>query len=145
MTDTRTPGPQQKPASRKLAVLAGVSGLSVAVAAGLVNPTTSTLPQCPVHALSGLSCPGCGATRALHAIAGGDVVQALNHNAFFVVAVALLTWSWVVYVVRAFAPNTHLKIKSPFTYHKLWWVGALAIGVFTVTRNLPFAAPYLAG
>src|SRR5258705_10038442 len=43
-------------------------------------------PQCVFHALTGLQCPGCGTTRALHHLLHGDVAGAFRLNAmlFFV-------------------------------------------------------------
>ena len=36
-------------------------------------------PRCPSYWLLGVYCPGCGITRALHALLHGDVVQAFAH------------------------------------------------------------------
>ncbi len=48
-------------------------------------------PPCAFHALTGLHCPGCGATRCLHALAHGDVAQALAYNPLLVVALPFLS------------------------------------------------------
>lgn len=41
-------------------------------------------PPCMLHRLTGWHCPGCGATRALHALLHGDLPQALAFNPVFV-------------------------------------------------------------
>ncbi len=41
-------------------------------------------PSCWLYQLTGWHCPGCGSTRALHAMLHGDVPQALAFNAMFV-------------------------------------------------------------
>ena len=47
-------------------------------------------PRCVFHAVTGLHCPGCGATRCLHALLHGDLAQALAYNALFVLMLPLL-------------------------------------------------------
>jgi hypothetical protein len=41
-------------------------------------------PRCFFFMLTGLHCPGCGATRCVHALLHGEVEQALAYNALFV-------------------------------------------------------------
>ena len=48
---------------------------------------------CPIRAVTGVPCPGCGLTRAMDALARGDVRTMLNLNAFapvFVLVLALI-------------------------------------------------------
>ena len=39
-------------------------------------------PPCPLFKVTGLQCPGCGTTRALHALVHGDVAAAVRWNPF---------------------------------------------------------------
>jgi hypothetical protein len=56
----------------------------------LIDPATQPfLPPCLFHAFTGLHCPGCGATRALHQIANGNLVAALKLNALVVLGLPL--------------------------------------------------------
>ena len=56
----------------------------------LVDPATQPLlPPCLFHAFTGLYCPGCGATRALHQMANGNLVAALRLNALTVLGLPL--------------------------------------------------------
>jgi hypothetical protein len=61
------------------------------------DPTTVHFyPPCLFHALTGLQCPGCGTTRALHHLLHGDLAGAFRLNAMlFAVApfAALVTAS----------------------------------------------------
>lgn len=53
------------------------------------------MPQCPVHMLTGLQCPGCGAQRLIHALLHGDIVGAWHANAFLLLAlpgIGFLGW-----------------------------------------------------
>jgi hypothetical protein len=59
--------------------------LGVVLVAGvvlfLVNPVQCWwLPSCAFHKLTGLYCPGCGSTRAIHALLHGDVASAARFN-----------------------------------------------------------------
>ena len=42
--------------------------------------------ECPIRALTGLQCPGCGSSRCISAIGGGDFVSALRHNPFMTIS-----------------------------------------------------------
>lgn len=39
-------------------------------------------PPCMLHRLTGLSCPGCGMQRFVHALTNGHVGEAVGYNAF---------------------------------------------------------------
>jgi len=60
-----------------------------------VNPNQpgNLLPKCPFKLLTGLNCPGCGATRMVHALLHGDVVGAFHYNAVLLtLGVPLAVW-----------------------------------------------------
>ena len=78
---------------------------AVVVPAGLAvmyrtPPTESSYyPRCYFHSLTGLHCPGCGATRCLYALLHGDLAQAAAYNAVFLVLFPLLaTWAGCMWV-----------------------------------------------
>lgn len=48
------------------------------------DPATYHYPRCGFRMLTGLSCPGCGSQRALHALLTGNPAEALKLNALFV-------------------------------------------------------------
>jgi hypothetical protein len=118
----------------------GVVGVAVVVLAHFVNPARDQwLPKCPFHELTGLWCPGCGATRATCALARGDVVDAIRHNVLLVPALALLVWLWVTYVLRAFVPATAEArwARSPLTWlRRPCWLVGVVVG-FWILRNVP--------
>ncbi|MFC3896088.1 DUF2752 domain-containing protein [Lentzea rhizosphaerae] len=68
------------------------------VGAGLLmfvdpNEPGNLLPKCPFKWVTGLDCPGCGATRMVHALLHGDVVGAFHYNAVLLtLGVPLAVW-----------------------------------------------------
>jgi len=97
---------------------------------------TPFYPQCAFHRLTGLNCPGCGATRGLFALLHGHWRQAWQDNALFLLTLAALTaragwlgWQW----------TRRRPVPSLLPTWSLipWLVLAL---VFGVIRNLPLGA-----
>lgn len=97
---------------------------------------TPFYPGCAFHRLTGLNCPGCGATRGLYALLHGHWRQAWQDNALFLVTLgaALLRAGWLGLAwVRARPVASLIPTWSLI----LWLVLAL---VFGVVRNLPVGA-----
>jgi hypothetical protein len=70
--------------------LIGLLFAPVAIAALVVlyrvDPSQSNcFPRCPLHEFTGLHCPGCGSTRAMHSLLHGRVAEALRCNPLLVV------------------------------------------------------------
>ncbi len=97
------------------------------------NKSSSWYPACPFKTLTGLDCPGCGVTRALHALITGHPVRALDHNALFaLVAVGAVVWM-AVNKVRAMRGRPPLRLK----HTGAWSVaGGVVIVAFWVLRNI---------
>ena len=70
------------------AVFVGVAALAVIYAT--YDPSAEIFPKCPVKALTGYSCPGCGSQRALHALLTGRPMDALGYNAMLPVGIVAL-------------------------------------------------------
>lgn len=51
-------------------------------------------PKCPTKWVTDYNCPGCGTTRALHALLHGNIAGVWHYNAalFFYVPLIILTW-----------------------------------------------------
>ena len=97
------------------------------------NAANSILPPCPFLALTGLLCPGCGSTRALHALLHGDVGQALAMNPLLVLSMPLLGWM-ALSAAGANPPGRRLLMPL-LANPKTWLVVLLGYGVM---RNLPW-------
>jgi hypothetical protein len=75
---------------RVKALVAAVVVATATVYLYAVKPTDSSLyPRCILHSLTGLNCPGCGTTRAVHALLHGDLRQALAYNVVFILLLPL--------------------------------------------------------
>jgi hypothetical protein len=115
---------------------------SAALAAGAVwalrtfdpNQPGSPFLACVFHQVTGLYCPGCGGTRAMHALVHFDLPGALAMNALPFIAAPLLG-------VLALRETTTLPPTAArwtrFVANPWFWVAL--VGGFTVLRNLPWA------
>lgn len=119
---------------RKLAIIGIVGVTASALIVGLFNPTTAGFfPVCPLHAATGLNCPGCGLTRGFHALFNGDFTQALQYNAalpIFALVFLYLFASMVAVAVRG--RGLKLNILKP----GLLWAFLIVTVVFGIVRNI---------
>jgi len=113
-------------------VLAAVAAGAVWVAA--VDPNEpGHYPLCPIRAMTGLYCPGCGALRATHALTHGDFGAALGFNVLFVLALPWIAAMWLVWARRHTLGLPRRWLAPAWV---LWAFLAVEL-VFTVLRNLP--------
>jgi len=100
----------------------------------LVNPAaTGWVPPCPLHALTGLECPGCGSLRALHSILHLHVMQALGYNPMTCMCLPFLGCWWLWHAGRAITGRT---VPVPFIRPALLWVMVAMMFVFGIARNI---------
>ncbi len=98
------------------------------------DPAETNVPLCTFHALTGLDCPACGATRATHELLHGRFEAALRYNALWVLSLPL-----AVYI---FASETRLLVAGrplPGDLPRRRWFWPLVVAaamVFFVARNL---------
>lgn len=92
-------------------------------------------PRCQLHALTGLHCPGCGTTRALHALLNGRVADALAYNALFPLVIPILGWVFV-HSVRV-SRGTATPLEGCLARWGFRTLTVVVIG-YGVLRNLPW-------
>ncbi len=111
--------------------VAGGAALACAYV-GAVDPSThGAYLRCPLHAATGLWCPVCGVTRALHSLLHGNVTAAISANLFLPVVAVLAVWAWLAWL----SPKVpRMSRVLPQSTTKVLVVAAL---VFGVARNLP--------
>jgi hypothetical protein len=111
------------------------SGLAVALAVVfLFNPATAAFyPPCPFRLLTGLLCPGCGATRAVHQLLHGRVGAALALNPLLPLYLAALGWVFLAQLRLALGrpPLAGPRLAAGW----IWALLALVLA-FWVVRNL---------
>ncbi len=114
----------------------GALGLVGAVVVHLVDPNEpGHYPTCPWLAVTGTYCPGCGTTRALHALTHLDIVGAAQMNILLLAVLPFLAHAYVRWLHRAFRPSD----EPPGQVSQFWaWLLLGAVLVFWVVRNLPF-------
>lgn len=93
----------------------------------------SMLPPCPLLALTGLYCPGCGSTRALHALLHGDLAQAMAMNPLLVIALPVL--ATMTLNAAGWAPGHGERLWRRIGNPKPWLVVLLT---YWLLRNLPW-------
>ena len=128
--------PSASPVERTLAAAAASA---IAAGAGFVwyfDPTKAGFfPVCPLFALTGFACPGCGMTRGFHALFHGDVSGALDYNAmlpFFALLVGFGFISLAVFAIKG--RRSTIRLIHP----NALWVFLVMLLVFGVVRNLPW-------
>jgi hypothetical protein len=125
---TRIPGRAWAPIGSALAAAAAVAAVAV------VDPNEpGHYPACPFLLVTGQYCPGCGTLRAVHAMAHGDLGEALARNPLTVAAVPLVLLIWLAWARRAVTGRPRSWAAPGWA---IWALGA-AVVVFWVLRNLP--------
>jgi hypothetical protein len=122
-------------------VPAGVlfTGLAACAYIAVVDPNhSSAYPQCPTKLLTGLDCPMCGATRAVHSLLKGDLIGAMDHNLLFVLLIPAFVYAFVAWTATSLG---HPMRPIPIESKKVWIPLLVVMIAFTVLRNLPMQ-PY---
>jgi hypothetical protein len=122
------------PAARfELAALVAV--LAAAAVVYTVDPAASRLlPPCPLHTLTGVLCPGCGSTRALHALLHGRIASAFGFNALAVLFLPIFVYSFASRVSRLLRGR---PLPAPFLKAGAIYALLASIVIFAVARNIP--------
>jgi hypothetical protein len=126
-------------------VAVGGLGIAACTYVALVDPSTqasAVYPRCTFKEITGLDCPGCGLTRAMHALLTGHPLTALDHNIFVLLIVPIALYMYVKWFSRSLfgyeLPSIPSKRWMPYTL-------APALAAFWILRNIPWGPlPWLA-
>lgn len=136
-----TVGVPRTPGSRRLdrALLLGTGAVGMGVVR-LVDPNVpGTYPVCPSLRIFGVFCPLCGGLRSTHALASGDLADAMAKNPMVPLALATLL---LVLGVRAWRRRFPAAGPGPVSRwaadHRvlLAWAGLVVFVAFGVLRNV---------
>jgi uncharacterized protein DUF2752 len=96
---------------------------------------TGFFPPCMFRLLTGMQCPGCGTTRALHEITHGHLKAAFMLNPLLLLASPFLIYAFLRYsaiVMRGGVPRKN-ALPAPYIYAIFF----IVLG-FWIFRNTPF-------
>jgi Protein of unknown function (DUF2752) len=112
----------------------GAAALAATAYVAAVDPNVGGhYPTCPFLAITGWYCPGCGALRAVHALAHGDLATALARNPFAVVALVYVVIGWALWLERTATGRARRWLAPPWVLYSVLGV----ILTFWVLRNVP--------
>ena len=117
-----------------MAIAALLGGLAVVYRFSPIE--YSFYPRCPAYVATHWLCPGCGSTRALHALLHFDVRSALHYNALFTLLfpVACLWFGFICYRTMRYDQFPNLAIPRSMAACLI-----ATVVLFTVARNTLFA------
>lgn len=100
------------------------------------NPAESLYPPCPFYYLTGLYCPGCGSSRAVHNLLHGRFLKALDLNPLMVLSIPFVVYLFIADM------GIHLGkkviFKRPVFSHGVYIIIMCLIIVYWILRNIPF-------
>lgn len=127
------------PVATRAPLALGAVVAAATVYVGAVDPNRpGHYVTCPLLALTGLACPGCGGLRATHDLVHLDLASAWAMNPLWVVVAPLLVALWAVWLVRAWQGRGGPRVPT-------WagWGGLAVLVLFGVLRNVPALVPWL--
>lgn len=92
--------------------------------------------KCFFYEVFNLYCPGCGSGRAARALVKFDFLKAISHNVFFILALPLVSYFFIVKYLKfvfniTFLPELNLNTSTTI-------IITISIIVFWIARNIPF-------
>jgi hypothetical protein len=117
------------------------TSLTVAVYAFIFEPGKSGFfPPCMFRALTGLACPGCGSTRALHQLLHGHVGSAFALNPLLLFVLPILMYALVRHTGWAISGAEPVRNRLPASVIYGMFFLLLSFWVVRNTSIYPFAS-----
>ena len=100
-----------------------------------LNPTQYWfMPKCPFKMITGLSCPGCGIQRAIHALLHGEFTEAISYNYFLAYSGPYALTFVVVWLMPD--NNTRERIKKVIENKYIVDFYIVSFSIWFVVRNI---------
>jgi len=91
---------------------------------------------CLFHRITGLECPGCGMTRAFHAITHGQMLEAIGYNLLSVPLFSAMAIVLLIDLANLFRGiQIKWKVKEKYLVH-LEWIGVGLVITYGISRNI---------
>ena len=134
--EQQIPGFQISPTVARLTAAAGAAAMAVGSGVTAYYDPTAThfFPVCPLYAITGFACPGCGLTRGFHALFHGDIATAFHFNVLIPIWAVILSYVFLSLVLTAIRGK---GLPMWPTNPRFMWVFMIVLVVFGVLRNLP--------
>ena len=97
----------------------------------VLSPERGFFPPCPIFAVTGFYCSGCGSLRAIHHLLHGDFVRAWFFNPILLCGIPIVL-AGVIAELFSFRRFALTRIRPVFL-----WVLLSLILAFGVLRNIP--------
>lgn len=91
-------------------------------------------PKCPFKLITGLSCPGCGVQRFIHASLHGEWHKGISYNYFLIYALPYLLLLYLAWAL----PHGRYKIKlnNILTHKYMIWFYIITFFLWMIIRNI---------
>jgi hypothetical protein len=144
MTTVSAPATPDRATTRRermVPPVATIAGLAVAtVALHVRDPHVSgAWGLCPLQAVTGIYCPGCGGLRAVNDLTNGDLAGAASSNLLLVVLLPVAVFFLGRWALDAWRGRKR-ELPSPRVATLQWTAVGLVLLAFMVLRNLPAGA-----
>lgn len=115
-----------------VAVVVAAVAIALLLFYALVDVDSGLMPRCPIKALTGFDCPGCGSQRMIHALLHGDFAGAWRRNPFLIVMIPVMLAALVAELWRKRFPRLNRVILSPASIALI----IAATAIWTICRNI---------
>ncbi|MBO1756121.1 DUF2752 domain-containing protein [Allobranchiibius sp. CTAmp26] len=95
--------------------------------------------MCPLYALTGIYCPGCGGLRAVNDLTNGNLRAALSSNVFVVLLMPVVVGWWLTALRDRWRGVVGVPFARQHATTFTYVLSTLAV-VFMVARNTPWGA-----
>ena len=94
---------------------------------------------CPLYALTGIYCPGCGGLRAVNDLTNGNLRAALSSNVFVVLLMPVVVGWWLTAVRSRWRGVAAVPFARRHATTFTYVIGGLGL-FFMVVRNTPWGS-----